>query len=473
MKNGLLSVFIVVFIQTSAFIIGCKPDDIEMSLSAASSPLVSVAITPSTPTMAPGTTLQLEAIGVFANNTARKLTQNVTWKSEGPGIATVNETGLVTSTPSSSGSTLITATSGSVTGSTVLTFSPVAAIAVKPADPSIAPGTTQQFTATGTLQNSASQDLTGVATWTSSDAGIAAIADNGFASAGTAATGASTITAEFSGVSGTTLLTSAAVTSIAVTPENSTIIQGQSQQFRAIGTLSNNATQNLTNFAAWNSLPPDVAVISNTGLALSIAPGSALITASVGTSSGSTVLTVAAPSVVSISITPVNQSVSPGASLQFTALATLSDGTVQDITADAAWISSDTAVATVSNIPGTEGLVTAHSAGTASISASFSGIASDQAVLTVTSQVNASFSIAITPSNPSIRTGSTIQFTAFSVSSTGAILEDVTSTAFWSSSNGAIASVSQGFATAQAPGTTTITATFGGISGSIVLTVTP
>ena len=44
----------------------------------------------------------------------------------------------------------------------------LASLAVTPANPSIAQGATQQFTATGTFSDGSKQDLTNSATWTSS-----------------------------------------------------------------------------------------------------------------------------------------------------------------------------------------------------------------------------------------------------------------------------------------------------------------
>src|ERR1017187_9536007 len=102
------------------------------------------------------------------------------------------------------GSTTITATSGTVSGTTTLTVTPavVTSITVAPANPSIAKGMTQQFTATGTYTDGTSANLTNSATWSSSNLGVATIDASGLASA--LAAGGSTISATYSGVTGTT-----------------------------------------------------------------------------------------------------------------------------------------------------------------------------------------------------------------------------------------------------------------------------
>jgi hypothetical protein len=110
-------------------------------------------------------------------------------------------------------------------------------IAVTPADPTIALGTTLQFTATGTYANGTLADLTAVADWTSEAAGaISTAADSRGLATGLVA-GETTITASFSGLSASTLLTvsSAALVSIEVTPANPRIALGTSQPFAATG----------------------------------------------------------------------------------------------------------------------------------------------------------------------------------------------------------------------------------------------
>jgi uncharacterized protein YjdB len=114
------------------------------------------------------------------------------------------------------GTTTITATSGSVSGSTTLTVTAatLVSISVTPTNPSIAKGTTRQFTATGTYSDSTTQNLTTAVTWSSSSTTVATIS-NATGSKGLAtgvAAGTTTITATSGSVSGTTSLTVTAPT---------------------------------------------------------------------------------------------------------------------------------------------------------------------------------------------------------------------------------------------------------------------
>ena len=85
-------------------------------------------------------------------------------------------------------------------------------------------------------------------------------------------------------------------------------------------------------------------------------------------------------------------------------------------------------------------------------------------------------SIAVTPANPLVTAGATEQFTATGTF-TGGRTQDVTQSVTWSSSAATVATISntngsRGLATTLAAGTTTITASHNGISGTTLLTVT-
>ena len=82
-------------------------------------------------------------------------------------------------------------------------------------------------------------------------------------------------------------------------------------------------------------------------------------------------------------------------------------------------------------------------------------------------------SIAVTPANPTILAGNTQQFTATGNFSDGSA-QNLTSLVTWNSSSTATATInSSGLATGVAGGTTTISATLGGVSGNTLLTVQP
>ncbi len=80
--------------------------------------------------------------------------------------------------------------------------------------------------------------------------------------------------------------------SIAVTPVNASVSEGMTQQFKAVGTNSDNSTTDLSALATWTSSATNVATISVTGLAKSLGIGTATISASVAAVNGSATFTV-------------------------------------------------------------------------------------------------------------------------------------------------------------------------------------
>ena len=341
-------------------------------------------------------------------------------------------------------------------------------IAVTPANPSVAKGTTQQFAATGTYSDNSTQNLTGSVTWSSATTTVATISTAGLASG--VGTGTSTIKATSGTIFGSTLLTVTAPTlvSIAVTPANPSIIKGSTQQFAATGTYSDNSTQDLTSSVTWSPGTTTVATISAAGLASGAGVGTSTIKATSGTVSGSTLLTVTAPSLQSITVSPATASVAKGATQQFTATGHFSDTSTQNLTATVTWSSSSTTIATISNTSGTQGLATGVAAGGPVTITAAQGTIKGTAQLTVSAV--AAVSINVTPTNVQLPVGASQQYTATAVYSDGST-KNITKTATWSSSNTAVATIAKsGLAKTVGLGSTAISASNGTLTGTTMLT---
>jgi trimeric autotransporter adhesin len=166
-------------------------------------------------------------------------------------------------------------------------------ITVGPATPTIQQGTTLQMAATGTYNDGSTKDLTSKALWASSDTTVLTISRSGLVSAMT--TGSATITATSGTVSGSTsaTVTLANLVSIAVTPTNPTIRSGQTQQFKATGTVQGGGTFDITNSVTWASSSTTVAQISAAGLA----------TAQTVTASSTTNITATSGNITSLAVT--------------------------------------------------------------------------------------------------------------------------------------------------------------------------
>ena len=175
-------------------------------------------------------------------------------------------------------------------------------------------------------------------------------------------------------------------------------------------------------------------------------------------------------SLLSVTLSPASVEIKPGSTQQFTATGRYDDNTTQDLTPFADWACVNDTV-TVASID-ESGLATGVCEGTATISAAYNG-KSGSATLTVKNEVTPPTleSITLEPADATITEGSTRQFTATERYSDGST-QDVTLEAEWASSNMGAATVGAGgLVTGVAAGTTTISASIHGASGTTNLTV--
>src|SRR3989442_11496900 len=336
---------------------------------------------------------------------------------------------------------------------------------VTPGNASVAASSTQQFSATGKYSDGSSKDLTSSVLWSSSDTSVASVNNVGLATG--VVVGVVTVTAQFGAMQGSATLniTNAGtnLTGITLSPVAASVPVNTTQQFTATGNYNDGSSRDLTALVTWGSSSTAVATVDANGLVTAVAAGSTNISATLGSISNSTSLTVTAPTISSISVTPVGLTLGIGINQQYTATATYSDGSSQDLVSGVTWNSSTTSVATVNS----SGLVTTVGAGTTTITATV-GSFSDSSTLTVVAAHL--LSIAVSPATPSIAVGTTQQFSAVGTFDDGStqLLTSVT----WSSSAASVASVSSsGLATAVGTGSTTITASSAGVTGSASLTV--
>jgi len=338
----------------------------------------SITVNPATPAvLLVGATQQFSAVALLSNGAQQTLTNNfVSWSSSTPGFATVNAAGVATG--AGIGVAQITAAFGGVTSTPVsLTVVALQSITISPSNPTLEVGTSQRFTASGSLSNGTSRDVSSLVSWSSNNTASISIDSSGLALALASSATPATISGAFPGTpAGTTSVVVQAPTRITVTPSGQSIAAGVTLPFTATGTFPD-GTRDLTNLVTWNSSVPGVATISNTAGSQGVATapanaaGTTIISAALGGSVpvvGSTSLT--AKTFASLTLTPPNPTIARGSALQLTAAGTFTGSSlVQDLTASATWSSSAPGIASVSNLPGTKGLVSALSLGTASITA--------------------------------------------------------------------------------------------------------
>jgi hypothetical protein len=240
--------------------------------------------------------MPFNAKGKWTDGSTQNVNVYATWSSSDTTVATVGLSGVATG--QSAGTSIITAKVGTISASASLVVEGSTLVSIKVTPQSLKlPATIEtQLTAMGKFSDGQQLDLTSAVTWTSSTPSVATVS-NSADSAGVAtgvATGSSTVSAAFAGISGTTNLTvtTATLTSIAVTPINPTISLGSSQLFAAQGTFTDSSVVNITVQVSWTSSDVGVATIKSNGLASSASTGTTTIKASLNGVNGTTVLTV-------------------------------------------------------------------------------------------------------------------------------------------------------------------------------------
>lgn len=343
--------------------------------------LVSITVSPLSSVVSSGSTQQFTAVGTYRDGTTQDLTTSVSWSSSAINVATVSNSagsqGLVTGV--SDGFAAIKATSGPISGFATLRVKVLTNLGITPSNPFVIKGSTQQFAATGVYSDGTILYETGVVTWGSSNPAVATIS-NAPGSQGLAATvdiGTTTITAQLGSVAASAILSVDDLISIAVTPGNDSIPKGAAQQFTATGTFSDGTTRDVTSIVTWSTSDTSIVLIGNVigsrGLARAQGVGSATITATSGTISGSTPLTVTAAVPTSIAVTPATGFAPVGGTQKFAATVTMGDGSTQDVTPLAIWTSSDPTIATMGNPEDSEEFATGVAIGTATITATYTG----------------------------------------------------------------------------------------------------
>jgi RHS repeat-associated protein len=146
--------------------------------------LTTVAVTPSSSSLAIGSTATLTARATYSDGTNQDVTASAAWISSAANVASVNA-GTVTAV--ASGSATITATWGSVSGSATITVTNPAptltALAIIPSSANLQVGGTLQLRAQATYSDNSTADVTAQANWTTSSSPVATVSSAGLVTA--------------------------------------------------------------------------------------------------------------------------------------------------------------------------------------------------------------------------------------------------------------------------------------------------
>lgn len=386
----------------------------------------------------------------------------LSWQSSAGTIASVTSAGLVAAI--ANGSVQITATTGTVMGSaTVNVNQVVTTVAVTP------PATT--LTSIGVTVPLAAQarDANGnpvvgaTFSWQSSNAAVASVSATGIVTANSI--GSATITATSGTVNATASIRVAqAVAGVSVAPPAITLVSlGETVQLAAV-VVDANANPIPNAVVTWQTSAQSVATASTVGLVTAVANGSATITATSATKSGTASIQVT-QTASTVTVTPSAKTLTgAGQTVQMAAAVKDARGNAMPA-APVTWNSSNDLVASVSNT----GLVTSRANGSATITAS-SGAAAGNSVVQVAQQ-----SIEVAPPALTLAFfGQSGQLTATVSDASGNPVPGAPVS--WQSSAPGVATVSAaGLATAVGNGSATVTATSGTVfaTASVQVSQTP
>lgn len=297
--------------------------------------------------------------------------------------------------------------------------------------------------------------------WSAEDPAVAFVTEAGRVTA--RRVGRMKVAASIEGRSGlsTVTVTTVPVASVSVSPTNATLLVGDEKSFTA--RVRDPAGAVLANRpVAWVSSSPAVASVNSLGQVVALAPGSTIISAESEGRSDLAAVNVSSVPVASVRISPASTSLITGQSTQLQA-ATLDDANNPLPGRQVLWFSGNASVATVSP----DGYVTAVTPGSATIGATSEGRTATAQVSVVLPRQS---TVAVSPASATIGVLEVMQLSAELRDQQGKVVDNASFT--WTSTDTRVATVTnKGKVTGRFPGTVSIRARSGSITGSATITV--
>ncbi|NOZ51843.1 MAG: hypothetical protein GXP08_01680 [Gammaproteobacteria bacterium] len=334
--------------------------------------LQSITVSPSSVSLAKGTTQRLFATGLYSDNSVKDITSRVVWRASNLNAIDVANVagaeGLITALETGVSQVIASLDDQSGSINAVVNAAELVSINVTPFAPTIAAGTALQLSAVGNYSDGATQDLTHLVAWDSANTDVATISNskNSNGSLFAVASGDVIVSANYTGVVGSVTLnvTNAVLTAIEIDQAGFDMAKGTSVSLSATAYFSDASSQDYTHELVWQSSDADVALVSNTGNSqarvLALSAGTTTISAALpggaAISPDAIVLTVSDAVLSAITVLPQNSSISNNTTLQLSATGHFSDNTEQDVTHQVSWVSSDATLVAISNDAGSYGV---------------------------------------------------------------------------------------------------------------------
>lgn len=443
------------------------------SLTVSNAQLNSIAITPVNGVFPVGKIGGYHAMGNFSDGSVIDITRVSTWTIANSNVAQIIPTGFFAgdTIALAAGKTTVSATFNNMTASTSLeiTNAEIVNVSISPEEVTSPLGTKVAYSAYARYSDGSKQDITQLATWTSSNPKIVAIEFSRALSgvANSLAVGKTDVSVSFAGLNKSTshTVSEAVIESLQIIPLNSNVPVGAEGQFTAIAHYSDKSTADVTQSANWQVDNYSVAAVipngAGAGYAKALKEGTTQLSVKFAEQTASTLITVSAATLESISLTPAIAETPAGTTIQYQLFGIYSDGTTHNLSTFADYQTSDNTLVTINS----DGLATAHQYNEKPviILASYNGLQTKSKLKVTAGLLDR---IEVTPASQSIAIGhkGKLQARAFYSDNTSL---DITPQATWSVNDGDIASVDNtqadsGTVLGLSEGTVTVTANFAG-----------
>lgn len=399
-------------------------------------------------------TAKLELNATFADGKTEDVTEKAEWTTADSSIAYVQKGSITTY---KAGKTEITATYGGKSVKVALSVDVPTKLLLSTKKVNFQIGSTENVKLEALFSDGTQTDVTALAKWSTSDAAIADVTKGVVTGIGT---GAATITAEYGTRTASLTVSSGVLKSLTTKNEQKlTLKKSDGLDLKVTAAYTDGTSNDVTGEAAWTSSNSKVATIDEAGHLVAVASGSATVTAAFG--GKSIEFDVQVDTAQTLTASPMLLVFDLGEIKAITLTAKDRDGNSTNVTATADWSTSNASIATVD-----KGVVTPVARGKATITAKYGGQSvSISAEIGVAQALNASKRIVNIKSGESVQIDLTSQLSDNTKKSVDA------SDAVWKSNSYNVADVADGLITGIGPGTTTVTATFGGKSVTVTVNV--
>jgi hypothetical protein len=317
----------------------------------------------------------VRALARYSDGSLVDVSDDVTWHSSSPAVASVSQSGLVTSAKPGSATISVSYEDATASAAVTITSAELQALSLSPHAMTLPAGLHRRAMAIGHFSDGSAIDLSGSATWSAYGSAVELSNDGSLM---TVESGSAAVKATVGDVSGQLWITVTEATLVSIEVEAPpALTKGLWATFSAAGSYSDGSEHDVTDSVAWQSSDPLVAAISNQptskGQIQCLAAGEVEIGASLGAVSAELPVTVDPAALLALHIDPP-EAMEIDEEQELHVTGHYSDGTSADVSDEVTWSSLSPYVALVSNEPESMGVVTSVHVGYANITASLGAV---------------------------------------------------------------------------------------------------